>query len=81
MSTENYGSNEILEVKMEPTSKMGKFSVAVMKNKNIIGHLSLGKSGSFSKTLFYFLKCECNDHEAKTVDGQAAHPRNGMGMR
>ena len=81
MSTDNYGSNKILEVKMEPTSKMDKFSVAVMKNKKIIGHLPLGKSGRFSKTLFYFLKCECNDHEAKTADGNAAHLRNGMGMR
>ena len=29
-------SNEILEVKMEPTNKMDKFAVAVIKNKKII---------------------------------------------
>ena len=55
-STDNYGSNEILEIKMEPTSKMDRFSIAVMKNKKIIAHLTLGKSGRFSKTLSYFLK-------------------------
>ena len=81
MSTDNYGSSEILEVKMEPTNKMNKFSVAVMKNKKIIGHLPLGKSGRFSKTLFYFLKCECNDCKVKTVYGKAVHLGNGMGMR
>ena len=81
MSTDNYGSSEILEVKMEPTNKMDKFSVAVMKNKKIIGHLPLGKSGRFSKTLFYFLKCECNDCQVKTVYGKAVHLGNGMGMR
>ena len=34
-------SNEIIEVKMEPTNKMDKFTVAVIKNKNVIGHLPL----------------------------------------
>ena len=42
-------SNEILEVKMEPTNKMDKFAVAVIKNKKIIGHLPLGKMGAFPK--------------------------------
>ena len=51
-------SNEILEVKMEPTNKMDKFTVAVIKNKNVIGHLPLGKTGCFPTTIFYFLKCE-----------------------
>ena len=42
-------SNEILEVKMEPTNKMDKFAVAVIKNKKNIGHLPLGKMGAFPK--------------------------------
>ena len=33
-------SNEILEVKLEPTNKMGKFDVAVIKKKKIVGHSS-----------------------------------------
>ena len=40
---------------MEPTNKMDKFAVAVIKNKKIIGHLPLGKTGRFTKTIFYFL--------------------------
>ena len=33
-------SNEILEVKLESTNKMGKFAVAVIKKKKIVGHSS-----------------------------------------
>ena len=73
-------SNEILEVKMEPTNKMDKFAVAVIKNKKIIGHLPLGKTGRFSKTIFYFLKCEYNDCKVKIVDGKAVNLGDAMGM-
>ena len=44
-------SNKILEVKMEPTVKMGKLTVAVRRNKKLIGHLPLGKTGHFFKTI------------------------------
>ena len=70
-------SNEILEVKLEPTNKMDKFAVAVTKNKKIIGHIPLGKTGCFSKTIFYFLRCKYNDCKVKIVVSKA----DGMGMR
>ena len=73
-------SNEILDVKM-PTNKMDKFAVAVIKNKNIIGHLPLGKTERFSKTVFYFFKCEYNDCKVKIVDGKAVNLGDRMGMR
>ena len=73
-------SNEILEVKMEPTNKMGKFAVAVIKNKKIVGHLPLGKTWCFSKTIFYFLKCEYNDCKDEIADGKA-NLGDRMGMR
>ena len=66
-------SNEILEVKMEPTNKMDKFIVAVIKNKKKIGLLPLGR--------FYFLKCEYNDCKVKLVDGKAVNLGNEIGMR
>ena len=43
-------SNEILEVKMEPTNKMDKFAVAAIKSKKMIEHLSLGKTGLFQNS-------------------------------
>ena len=38
---------------MEPTNKLDKYAVAV---KGKIGHLPLGKSGKFAKTVFYFFE-------------------------
>ena len=60
-------SNEILEVKTEPANKMDKFPVAVIKKKIIIRHLPLGKTGRFSKPIFFFLKCEYNVCKVKIV--------------
>ena len=64
---------------MEPTNKMDKFAIAVIKNK-FIGHIPLGKTGRFSKTVFYFLKCEYNDSKVKIVDGKAVNLGNGVGI-
>ena len=74
-------SNEILEVKLDPINKMGKFAVAVIKNKRIIGHLPLSKTRRFSKTILYFLRCKCSDCKDKIVDGKAVNLYDGMGMR
>ena len=74
-------SNEILEVKMEPTNKMDKFAGGVIKNNKIIGNLLLGKTGHFPKTIFYFLKCEYNDCKVKIVDGKAVNLGDGIRMR
>ena len=64
---------------MKPTNKMDKFAIAVIKNK-FIGHIPLGKTGRFSKTVFYFLKCEYNDCKVKIVDGNAVNLGNGVGI-
>ena len=64
---------------MKPKNKMDAFAVAVIKNK--IGHLPLGKTRHFSKTSFYFLKCEYNDCKVKIIDDKAVNFGNGMGMR
>ena len=74
-------SNEILEVKIELTNEMDKFAVALIKNKKIIGNLPLGKTGCFSETIFYFLKCKYSDYKVKIVDGKTVNLGDGMGMR
>ena len=70
-------SNEILEA----TNKMDKFAVTVRKNKTIIGHLLFDKTVRFSKTIFYFLRCECNDYKVIIVDGKAVNLGDGMVMK
>ena len=74
-------SNEILEVKIELTNEMDKFAVALIKNKKIIGNLPLGKTGCFSETIFYLLKCKYSDYKVKIVDGKVVNLGDGMGMR
>ena len=51
-------SNEILEVKMEPTSKMDKFAVEVIKNKKIIRHLPLGKNWALFRNNFLLFEMQ-----------------------
>ena len=42
---------------MESNNLMDKYAVAVKRSdESIVGHLPLGKSGKFAKTIFYFLK-------------------------
>ena len=47
-----------LYTKMQPNNVKNKYAVAISQEgkKKVIDHLSLGKSGKFTKTIFYFLK-------------------------
>ena len=44
-----------MHTKNGPTNKIDKFSVALMKEKKIVGDLIKEKSGRFFKTVYYFL--------------------------
>ena len=44
--------------KMEPANSVDKYKVAVKKNNVVVGHLPLGCSGKFAKTIFYFLRAD-----------------------
>ena len=59
-------SNEILEVKMEPTNKVGNFAVAVIRIKKLLETFLLDKLGPFQNN-FFFLKCEYSDCKVKIV--------------
>ena len=46
---------------MEPANPVDKYAVAVKKNNDVEnnnGHLPLGCSGKFAKTIFYFLRAD-----------------------
>ena len=67
---------------MEPTKNLDKYAVAVKgKGGHINGHLPLGKSGKFAKTVFYFLKSDKNHHCKITVTGKATNAGDGLGMK
>ena len=67
---------------MESTNKLDKYAVAVEgKDGNVIGHLPLGKSGKFAKTVFYFLKAD-KSHLCKiSIIGKAINAGDGLGMK
>ena len=50
-----------------------KYVVSVKKNDRIVGHLPLGKSGNFVKTIFYFLRAgEYSLYEVVITGSQSA---------
>ena len=67
---------------MEPANKLDKYAVAVSrKNGYVIGHVPLGKSGKFAKSVFYFLKSDKNHHCKMTVTGNAINAGDGHRMK
>ena len=67
---------------IEPTNKLEKYAVAVKgKDGDVIGHLPLGKSGKFVKTVSYFFKSDKNHHRKRTVTGKATNAGGGFGMK
>ena len=67
---------------MEPTNKLDKYEVVVKgKDGDVIGHLPLGKSGKFAKTVFYFLKSGKNNHCKITLTEKATNVGDGLRMK
>ena len=65
---------------MEPAKPLDKYAVAIKKNNVLVGHLPLGYSGKFAKTVFYFVRAgewsECN----VIVAGKPVNRGDGDGM-
>ena len=71
-----------MRIQVGATNKMNKFPVAVIKSKKkIVRHLSLGKTGHFPKSIFYFLRCKYNDCKVNIAYGKAVNLGDGMRVR
>ena len=67
---------------MESTNLRDKYAVAVKRSdESIVGHLPLGKSGKFAKTIFYFLKANEKHSCVINVLGKAINAGDGLGMK
>ena len=66
---------------MQPNVK-DKYVVAIFQEgkKKVIGHLPLGKSGKFAKTIFYFLKISKENRCQTIVRVKAVNQNDGLGM-
>ena len=73
--------SEMLKAVMEPKNKTDKFTVAVMKNDCLVGHLPKEKTGRFAKMILYFLRaCDSNTCSVEIV-GKAINQGDGKGMK
>ena len=68
---------------MELNNVKDKYAVAIFqegKNK-VIGHLPLGKSGKFAKTIFYFLIAAKENRCQIIALGKAVNKNDELGMK
>ena len=72
-----------LDVAMQPDNIMDKYAVAIFQEgkQKVIGHLPLGKSGKFAKTIFYFLKADKENKCKVVVLGKVVNENDGLGMK
>ena len=66
---------------MEPANPVDKYAVAVKKNNVVVGHLPLGCSGKFAKTIFYFLRADEWSECKVIVTGKPVNRGVGDGMQ
>ena len=66
---------------MEPANPVDKYAVAVKKNNVVVGHLPLGCSGKFAKTIFYFLRGDEWSECKVIVTGKPVSRGDGNGMQ
>ena len=71
------------DITMQPNNVKDKYAVAIFQDgkKKVIGHLSLGKSGKFAKTIFYCLKAPKENRCQIIVHSKAASQNDGLGMK
>ena len=66
---------------METVNSVDKYAVAVKKNNVVVGHLPLGCSGKFAKTIFYFLRADEWSECKVNVTGKPVNCRDGDSMQ
>ena len=66
---------------MESANPVDKYAVAVKKNNVVVGHLPLGCSGKFAKTIFYFLRADEWSECKVIVTGKPVNRRDGDDMQ
>ena len=73
---------EVLKTCMEPQNEVDKYAVAVVDNENnVVGYLSKGKSGKYTKVIFYFLKTDPWNICHVKITGKAVNLGDNKGMR
>ena len=69
--------DEVLQAKIELTNIVGKYAVCVLLYDRVMGHLKLGKSERFAKTVFYFLRADALSSCIVVIKGKAVNLGDG----
>ena len=72
---------EFLLCEREPDNPMDNYAVCVKKENKIVGHLLLGKSGKFAKTVFDFLRADELSSCKIVITGKPVNLADGGGMQ
>ena len=59
-----------LQTRPEPEDMMETYAVAILKDKQFVGHLTKEKFGRYAKTIFYFLRANQSSFAIVTVKGK-----------
>ena len=71
---------EVLQCRMEPDNAVDKYAVVVMNKDRVVGHLMKGKSGKFTKTVFFFLRTGVINSATLKITGKAVNKGKAIGM-
>ena len=72
---------ETLSTEREPVNPKDKCAICIKKNECIVGRLPLGKTGTFAKTIFYFLRAYKYSICELEITGKPVNLGNGEGMQ
>ena len=72
---------ETLSTAREPGNPKDEYAVCVKKNECIVGHLPLGKTGNFAKTIFYFLRADKYSICEVEITGKSVNLGDGEGIQ
>ena len=73
--------NEILTSKRQPENPVDKYAVCVLKDAEVVGHLTKGCNGRFAKTVSFFLKGDPHAKCDVRITGKPLNLGDGEGMQ
>ena len=74
-------NGETLKAQPKPGNEYDKYSVAVERCSDVVGHLSKGRSARFTKTVSYFLRASNENCCRVEVTGKRVNLGDGEGQQ
>ena len=71
---------DILTAQQQPENAKDRFAVVVINDGKEVGHLPIGKSGRFAKTIHFFLRASVENNCEVTITGKAENKGDSKGM-